>query len=112
MNGLRLFRGTNGASRLLSFRQKFGQSEQQFTADRCYYNGKERQTVGSTGLLDYGARFYNPDIARWLIQDQDPLAEKYYGVSLYACCLNNPVRQVGSDGGGIFNPRYILRLQG
>ena len=44
--------------------------------------------------------FYNPDIARWLIQDQDPLAEKYYGVSLYACCLNNPVRQVGSDGGG------------
>ena len=44
--------------------------------------------------------FYNPDIARWLIQDQDPLAEKYYGVSLYACCLNNPVKQVGSDGGG------------
>ena len=56
--------------------------------------------------------FYNPDIARWLIQDQDPLAEKYYGVSLYACCLNNPVKQVGSDGGGIFSPRCILRLQG
>ena len=57
--------------------------------------------------------FYNPDIARWLIQDQDPLVEKYYSVSLYACCLNNPVKQVGSDGGGgIFSPRCILRSQG
>ena len=28
----------------------------------------------------------------------DPLAEKYYGVSPYAYCGNNPVRYVDPDG--------------
>lgn len=37
--------------------------------DYYHFNGKERQTVGDAGLLDYGARFYDPDIARWLTQD-------------------------------------------
>lgn len=32
---------------------------------------------------------YNPAIARWTAAD--PLAEKYYGISPYAYCANNPI---------------------
>ena len=47
-------------------------------------------------LLDYGARFYNPALARWTTLD--PLAEKYYSISPYAFCNNNPVNLVDPDG--------------
>ncbi|MDE5731584.1 MAG: hypothetical protein K2H95_00890, partial [Bacteroidales bacterium] len=39
--------------------------------------------------LDYGARFYHPLSSRWTTMDL--LAEKYYSVSPYAFCSNNPV---------------------
>ncbi len=39
---------------------------------------------------------YDPCTARWI--SQDPLAEKYYFVSPYAFCSNNPVNFVDPDG--------------
>ncbi len=45
---------------------------------------------------DYGARQYNPVLARW--DRIDPLSEKYYNVSPYAYCANNPVRYIDPDG--------------
>ena len=47
-------------------------------------------------LLDFGARFYDPAAAIFL--QQDPLAEKYYNISPYAYCANNPVNFVDPDG--------------
>ena len=47
-------------------------------------------------LLDFGARLYDPAIAIFL--QPDPLAEKYYNLSPYAYCANNPVNFVDSDG--------------
>ncbi len=73
-------------------------------ANRYALSGKERQRMSRMGsyqaahesLLDFGARFYDPATAIFL--QQDPLAEKYYNISPYVYCANNPVNFVDPDG--------------
>ena len=65
-------------------------------ANRYRFNGKEEQVTGSLGLTDYGARLYDNLLPRWTTPD--PLAEKYYSISPYAFCNNNPVNFVDPDG--------------
>ena len=60
------------------------------------FNGKESQEFADLPYLDYGARFYHPLSSRWTTMD--PMAEKYYSVSPYAFCSNNPVNFVDLDG--------------
>ena len=60
------------------------------------YNGKELDKMHGLNTYDYGARQYNPVTARW--DRMDPLSEKYYGMSPYAYCGNNPMRYIDSDG--------------
>ncbi len=64
--------------------------------NRYRFNGKEEQSFAGLPYIDYGARMYDPCTARWL--SQDPLAEKYYFISPYAFCSNNPVNFVDPDG--------------
>ena len=54
--------------------------------NRWHFSGKEDQSFLGAGipLLDFGARMYNPAIARWTAAD--PLSEKYYGISPYGYC--------------------------
>ena len=60
------------------------------------YNGKELDLMHGLNTYDYGARQYYPILCRW--DRVDPLCEKYYSVSPYAYCNNNPVNRVDPDG--------------
>ena len=71
----------------------------QSSANRFKYNGKELQTVGGLGYLDYGARLYDQSLGRWFTTD--PLSEKYYGLSPYVYCGNNPINAVDLCGDSI-----------
>ena len=59
------------------------------------YNSKEFDNLYRLNWLDYGARQYMPDLAQWT--SVDPLAEKYYHLSPYAYCANNPVRFIDEN---------------
>jgi RHS repeat-associated protein len=73
----------------------FGEGVQ--TSSQPYrYNGKELDRQLELDLYDYGARHYDATLGRWLTVD--PLAEKYYGISPYAYCANNPVNMIDPNG--------------
>ena len=75
----------------LPFPNMLNPDEQQFK-----YNGKEFDTMHGLNLYDFGARFMDPALMRWHVPD--PLAEKYYSISPYVYCLNNPLRFIDPDG--------------
>ena len=76
-------------------RHTFGNTYAQ-TTNRFKFNGKEEQTTGNLNYLDYGARMYDSNIGRWMVQD--PLAEQMYGITPYRFSLNNPVVYIDPDG--------------
>ena len=45
---------------------------------------------------DYGARQHDPILCRW--DRIDPLCEKYYNVSPYNYCHNNPIIMIDPNG--------------
>ena len=55
------------------------------------YNGKELDRMHGLDAYDFGARMYFADRMQW--GTVDPLCEKYYNVSPYAYCENNPIRK-------------------
>jgi RHS repeat-associated protein len=62
------------------------------------YNGKELHRSLNLNWLDYGARWYDPQVGRWWVVD--PMAEAYVSWSPYNYVLNNPI--IGIDPNGMF----------
>jgi RHS repeat-associated protein len=58
------------------------------------YNGKEFERLINEDWYDYGAR--HMDGMRFTTMD--PMAEKYYSISPYVYCGNNPVIRLDQDG--------------
>jgi RHS repeat-associated protein len=60
------------------------------------YNGKELDQMHGLNLYDYSARNLAVDIPRFTTVD--PLAEKYYSISPYVYCNNNPIKYIDPTG--------------
>ena len=70
------------------------------------YGAKELDRENGLDLYDSKARFYDSMIGRTI--SQDPLAEKYSGVSPYLWCAGNPIRNIDEGGDSI----AVLYLHG
>jgi RHS repeat-associated protein len=75
----------------MAFATSTGQDGQRFK-----YNDKELDLMHGLNMYDYSAR--GIDMANPRFTTQDPLAEKYYSISPYAYCANNPLKYIDTDG--------------
>ena len=64
--------------------------------NKYLFQGKEQLDAHKLFWYDYGARFYDPQIGRW--HSMDPLMEKYYSISPYTFCANNPILFIDPSG--------------
>ncbi len=60
------------------------------------YNGKELDRTHGLDWYDYGARNYDAFLP--IFTSLDPLCEKYYHISPYAYCGNNPIKFIDPTG--------------
>ncbi len=74
---------------------------------RFKYTGKELDEAGGLNWYYYGARFYDPQIGRFM--GVDPLAVKYPTLSPYVYSANNPVMLFDVDGRYIMRGNMVLR---
>ena len=58
------------------------------------FNAKEFDE--ETGMYYYGARYYEPRLSLWM--STDPMSEKYFSLSAYSYCFNNPISVIDPDG--------------
>jgi RHS repeat-associated protein len=66
------------------------------------FTGKEEQGPDfGVGYIDFGARQYSPTLSRWLVPD--PMGEKYYDISPYAYCKDNPLKYIDPDGKSVWS---------
>uniref|UniRef100_UPI002630F3F9 RHS repeat-associated core domain-containing protein n=1 Tax=Ferroplasma sp. TaxID=2591003 RepID=UPI002630F3F9 len=60
------------------------------------FTGKELITMHGLNWQDYGARWLDNVVMQWT--SVDPLCEKYYDISPYAYCSDDPIRLIDPNG--------------
>ena len=70
--------------------------------NRFKYGGKEMQSEHRLNWYDFIARPYDP--AKGSFLGIDPLCEKYYSISPYVYCLNNPLKYIDPTG---MSPNHV-----
>ena len=88
----------------IQYTKNFGRDEQPYL-----YNGKEFIEAHGLNEYDSQARMYYAPIMR--TTTMDPLAEKYYHISPYAWCGNNPIGFVDPEGMA-WKPTYTFDENG
>jgi RHS repeat-associated protein len=82
----------------------FGMSSIEEGSEDFLYNGKEKD---STGLYYYGARYYDPDIGKFITRDQQRGSiNNPQSLNRYAYCVNNPLKYIDPDGHDYFKPEW------
>lgn len=76
---------------------------------RYKYNGKELDRMHGLDWYDYGARWMDATLGRW--HGMDPLCEKYYEVSPYVYCKNNPIGNIDPDGRSVWTKGIKIALK-
>jgi RHS repeat-associated protein len=66
------------------------------SAEQYRYTSKPLDPEAGLDIYYYGARYYDPELGRFLAMD--PLASKYPGWSPYAYALDNPIGNIDPDG--------------
>jgi RHS repeat-associated protein len=69
------------------------------------FSGKEFDRKFQMNTYDFGARTYSADVPVW--KTPDPLAEKYYSISPYAYCANNPMRFIDPNGAEVVDANGV-----
>ena len=64
------------------------------------FGDKEFETLMGLNLYDFHARMHDPALGRFM--SVDPMAEKYYSISPYAYCGNNPINAFDLNGDSIW----------
>lgn len=86
----------NGVLRQTNQYYPYGKCWDSSTFQPYLYNGKEIDLMHDLEWYDYGARMYEPGLCRFMTMD--PLCEKYYKISPYAYCSNNPENAIDEEG--------------
>lgn len=95
VNGIEIAEQKNFYPFGLDHAKYFHNQQENILPEYAYaYNGKEYQ--GFTGMYDYGARMYMPELGIW--GTVDPLAEKMTRHSPYNYAFNNPIMFIDPDG--------------
>ena len=98
----------NGRPAAFNEYEPFGRFEQEYSynkfqnvtlpeaKNKFLFNGKEEMLGRDIGMLDFGARIYDPTIARW--NSLDPKANRDVYYSPYAYCRNSPIVFIDPKG--------------
>ena len=84
---------------------EYAPSWQNGTLPKYSFNAKELDE--ETGMYYYEARYYKPPV----FTSRDPMFEKYFWMTPYAYCANNPVKYVDPSGKEPVDPRTGKQLK-